>query len=102
VFPALAAVIIGEGGIMPKEADFEVVYSNLAKITHVALEFLVDFKRLDPEHRDVDSAPTLVRVVMNPVIAKAFRDALGENVRRYEEKFGQIPAPPQGSGPVVH
>jgi len=40
--------------------------------------------------------------VMNPVIAKAFRDALGENVRRYEEKFGQIPAPPQGSGPVVH
>jgi hypothetical protein len=39
---------------------------------------------------------------MHPVIAKAFRDALTENVRRYEEKFGEIPAPPQGSGPVVH
>ena len=35
-------------------------------------------------------------------IAKAFRDALAENVRRYEQKFGEIPAPPQGSGSVVH
>ena len=87
---------------MARELDFEVVYANLAKITHVALEFLMDFKRLGPENRDVESAPTLVRVVMNPVIAKAFRDALTENVRRYEEKFGEIPAPPQGSGPVVH
>ena len=87
---------------MAKEPDFEVVYVNLAKITHVALEFLMDFKRLGPENRDVESALTLVRVVMNPVIAKAFRDALAENVRRYEQKFGEIPAPPQGSGPVVH
>ena len=87
---------------MAREPDFEVVYANLAKITHVALEVLMDFKRLGPENRDVESAPTLVRVVMNPVIAKAFRDALAENVRRYEEKFGEIPAPPQGSGPVVH
>ncbi len=87
---------------MARELDFEVVYANLAKITHVALEFLMDFKRLGPENRDVESAPTLVRIVMNPVIAKAFRDALAENVRRYEEKFGEIPAPPQGSGPVVH
>ncbi|HUU54105.1 MAG TPA: DUF3467 domain-containing protein [Armatimonadota bacterium] len=87
---------------MAREPEFEVVYSNLARITHVALEFLMDFKRLGPENRDVESAPTMVRVVMNPVIAKAFRDALAENVRRYEQKFGEIPAPPQGSGPVVH
>jgi hypothetical protein len=87
---------------MPKEPEFEVVYSNLAKITHVALEFLMDFKRLAPETRDIESAPTLVRIVMNPVIAKAFRDALAENVKRYEERYGEIPAPPQGSGPVVH
>ena len=87
---------------MAREPDFEVVYANLAKITHVALEVLMDFKRLGPENRDVESAPTLVRVVMNPVIAKAFRDALAENVRRYEQKFGEIPAPPQGSGSVVH
>jgi hypothetical protein len=87
---------------MPKNPDFPVLYANLAKITHVAMEFLLDFKRMGPESRDVDSAPTLTRVIMHPVIAKALRDALVENVRRYEEQFGKIPAPPKGTGPVVH
>ena len=87
---------------MTREEEFPVVYVNLAKITHVALEFLMDFKRLGPEHREVESAPTLVRIVMHPVIAKAFRDALAENIRRYEEQFGEIPAPPKGAGPAVH
>jgi len=87
---------------MADDQDFEVLYSNLVKITHVALEFLMDFKRLGPESREVDSAPTEVRVIMHPVIAKAFRDALAENIRRYEEQFGAIPAPPTGSTPAVH
>ena len=87
---------------MKSEEEFPVVYANVAKITHVALEFLVDFKRLGPEHREMESAPTLVRIVMHPVIAKAFRDALTENVRRYEEQFGEIPAPPRGTPPPVH
>jgi len=87
---------------MPRDPDFEVIYSNLVKITHVALEFLVDFKRLGPEHQDVESAPTQVRIAMHPVIAKAFRDALTDNVARYEAQFGEIPAPPKGSGPVMH
>jgi len=87
---------------MAQDSDFEVVYTNLVRITHVALEFLMDFKRLGPESREVESAPTEVRVVMHPVVAKAFRDALTENVRRYEEQFGEIPAPPSGSGGVVH
>jgi hypothetical protein len=87
---------------MAAEEEFDVIYTNLVRITHVALEFLVDFKRLGPESREVDSAPTQVRVIMHPVIAKAFRDALAENVRRYEEQFGEIPAPPTGSGPVMH
>ncbi len=78
------------------------MYSNLVRITHAGLEFLLDFKRLGPENREVDSAPTVVRVVLNPVIAKAFRDAMVENVRRYEEQFGEIPAPPKGTGSVVH
>lgn len=87
---------------MAREEEFEVVYANLAKITHVALEFLMDFKRLGPESRDVDTAPTLVRVVMHPVVAKAFRDALAENVRRYEEQLGEIPAPPKATQTDVH
>ena len=86
---------------MADDREFEVVYANLVKITHVALEFLLDFKRLGPENRDVESAPTQVRVVMHPVVAKAFRDALAENIRRYEQQFGEIP-PATGSGPAVH
>ena len=87
---------------MADEREVEAVYTNLVRITHVALEFLIDFKRLGPENRDVESAPTLVRVVMHPVVAKAFRDALAENVRRYEDQIGEIPAPPSGSRGVVH
>jgi hypothetical protein len=34
-------------------------------------------------------------VIMHPMIAKAFRDALAENIRRYEERFGAIPMPQQ-------
>jgi len=87
---------------MAEEEGFPVVYANLVRITHAPLEFLVDFKRLGPENREVESAPTLVRVVLHPVTAKAFRDALAENVRKYEERLGQIPAPPKGAEPMVH
>ncbi len=83
---------------MSQGDDFPVIYANVARITHVALEFLLDFRRLGPEARQVESAPTLVRVVLHPVVAKALRDALVENVRRYEEQFGEIPAMPKGEG----
>ncbi|MFB3882040.1 MAG: DUF3467 domain-containing protein [Armatimonadota bacterium] len=87
---------------MAQEADFEVVYSNVAKITHVAFEVLMDFKRQGPETPNAESAPTLVRVIMHPVIAKAFLDALTENLRKYEEKFGPIPTAPPGADHPVH
>ena len=87
---------------MPKDRDFDAVYSNLVRITHGSLEFLLDFKQLGPEVKDVEAAPTLVRVVLHPAVAKSLRDALAENVSRYEEHFGQIPAPPKGSGPMMH
>jgi len=87
---------------MAKDSDFPVVYSNLVRITHGALEFLVDFKRLGPEFPEVESAPTEVRILLHPVIAKALREALSDNLARYEEQFGEIPAPPKGSGPIKH
>jgi hypothetical protein len=87
---------------MPGDNDFEVIYTNLAKIMHAPLEFLVDFKRLGPEARDVETAPTQVRIVMHPIVAKAFVKALEENIKRYESTFGEIPAPPKGTGALVH
>ncbi len=83
----------------------QVVYSNLVQITHAGIEFLFDFKRLGPEALNPTDAPTLVRVVLHPAVAKSFRDALADNIGKYEEKFGEIPPPPQPSphhDPTVH
>ena len=76
---------------MKDPEEFPVIYANLVRISHAALEFYIDFKRMSPEHPDAEESPTLVRIVMNPFVAKSFRDALTENIRRYEKTFGDIP-----------
>jgi hypothetical protein len=87
---------------MAKDEDFSVIYSNLVRITHGGLEFLLDFKQLSPENKDLETAPTQVRIVLHPAIAKGLRDALADNVARYEQQFGEIPAPPKGATPPMH
>jgi hypothetical protein len=87
--------------IMDSHEEPEVLYANLVKITHAGIEFILDFKRLGPEYQSPESAPTALRVILHPVVAKAFRDALTENVQHYENTFGVIPPAPQpgrGSG----
>jgi hypothetical protein len=86
---------------MKEPEEFPVIYANFVRITHSPLEFLLDFKRVGPESPEAEEAPTLMRIVMNPVIAKSFREALTENVRRYEQNLGAIPPAP-GGGSVVH
>jgi len=87
---------------MAKEGEFAVIYSNLVRITHGGLEFLLDFKQLSPENKDLETAPTQVRIVLHPAIGKGLRDALADNVARYEQQFGEIPAPPKGAGQPMH
>jgi hypothetical protein len=89
---------------MTKE-DFPVVYANLVQIGHSGLEFLLDFKRLSPEAPALKEAPMLVRVILHPAVAKSFRDALADNIGKYEGKFGEIPTPPQSASqhdPTLH
>ncbi|NIM06631.1 MAG: DUF3467 domain-containing protein [Armatimonadetes bacterium] len=81
---------------MDKEM-FPVVYCNLVKITHAGIEFLYDFKRLGPEATTPEDAPTLTRIILHPAVAKSFATALVDNIKKYEEKFGEIPPPPQPS-----
>jgi hypothetical protein len=71
------------------------VYANFAGIGHSHIEFWIDFRRIGPEQREGEHAATLARVIMHPMIAKAFRDALAENIRRYEQRFGEVPMPQQ-------
>jgi hypothetical protein len=65
----------------------EGVYSNLAMIAHSNSEFVIDFIRLMP---GVPKAKVKARIVITPDHAKRLLAALKDNVRRYEDTFGEI------------
>ncbi len=76
--------------------DLEATYSNFALITHSASEIIVDFARVLP---NVPKAKVYARVVMTPMNAKLLYKALGDNLEKFEEKFGEIKTPDQGFAP---
>ncbi len=69
------------------EKEAEGIYSNLAIITHSPAEFVIDFTRILP---GVPKARVHARIVMTPQHAKLLKNALEDNLRKYEEKFGEI------------
>ena len=62
-------------------------YANLALITHSSSEFVVDFIRMMP---GVPKAQLKSRIILTPEHAKSLLFALQDNVRKYEEHYGQI------------
>ncbi len=73
--------------------DLEAAYANFALITHSPSEIVLDFARILP---NVPKAKVYARVVMTPMNAKLLHRALGENLVKYEEQFGEIKTPIQG------
>lgn len=69
------------------------VYANLAGVMHTETEFVLDFLFLQPNQ---PKAKLRSRVVSSPVHTKRLLAALADNVRKYEERFGAIPAGPAG------
>jgi len=69
--------------------DLEGTYSNLAIISHSTAEFIFDFTRLLP---GTPKAKVHARVIMTPQHAKLLLNALGENIRKFEQTFGEIKA----------
>lgn len=65
----------------------EGVYSNLAIITHSHSEFILDFIRMMP---NVAQAKVKSRIILTPQHAKRLMVALRDNLRRYEDSFGEI------------
>jgi hypothetical protein len=64
-------------------------YSNMARISHTPSEMIFDFATMLPgTHPEV-----VARVLMSPMGAKMFLQALTENVARYEANFGPIKVP---------
>lgn len=74
-------------------ADMEGVYANLALITHSPSEVIIDFARLLP---NAPKAKVHARILMTPMNAKLLHRALGENLGKYEEAYGEISTPTDG------
>lgn len=65
----------------------EGTYSNFAIITHSNAEFIIDFVRMMP---GVPKARVKSRIVMTPMHAKRLLMALGDNISKFEDNFGEI------------
>ncbi|MFV0531612.1 MAG: DUF3467 domain-containing protein [Flavobacteriales bacterium] len=65
-------------------------YANLAIINHSPTEFVVDCIQVMP---GMPKAKVRSRIILNPLHAKQLLGALAENVKRYEEIFGEIEQP---------
>jgi hypothetical protein len=73
--------------------DLEAIYSNFAVITHSPSELVVDFARLLPR---MPRSKVYARIVMTPMHAKLLHRALGENLTKFEDKYGEINTPEEG------
>jgi hypothetical protein len=69
------------------EKEAEGVYANLAMIVHSPTEIIIDFARVMPRS---PKARVQARIIMTPMHAKLLHKALGENLKRFEEQFGEI------------
>ncbi|MCU0338788.1 MAG: DUF3467 domain-containing protein [Spirosomaceae bacterium] len=65
----------------------EGVYSNLVMIAHSNSEFVLDFIRLLP---GVPKAKVKSRVILTPEHAKRLLAALKDNIRKFEDNYGDI------------
>lgn len=70
-----------------RDEEAEGIYSNFAVITHSPAEFVLDFIRVLPGAK---KSRVHARVIMAPQNAKALLRALEGNVKKYEDKNGEI------------
>jgi hypothetical protein len=69
------------------ENEAEGAYSNLVLITHSPAEFVFDFARVLPGK---PKAKVYARIIKAPQHAKSFLLALQDNIKKYEEQYGEI------------
>jgi len=69
------------------EESTSVEYSNFVVITHSAAEFVLDYIRILP---GMVKARVKSRVIMSPMHVKTLMFALRDNIKKYEDKFGEI------------
>ena len=69
------------------------VYANQMMVSHTRDEFVLDWVNMFPPEGIVNA-----RVMTSPGHVKRVIRALQENVRQYEERYGEIPETPGPAG----
>jgi len=69
------------------ERESEGVYSNFVLIAHSPSEFIIDFARILP---GLPKAKVFSRIVMTPQHVQMLHNALTDNIKKYEDRFGKI------------
>ena len=62
-------------------------YANFAIVTHSPAEFVMDYVRVLP---GMTKSKVKSRIIMAPIHAKTLMMALQDNIKKYENKFGEI------------
>jgi len=65
-------------------------YANFAVVTHSPAEFVMDYIRVLP---GMTKSKVKSRIIMAPMHAKTLMMALKDNIKKYENKFGEIKIP---------
>ncbi len=72
------------------------VYSNMVNLIHGPYDFTFNFLQVSPP-----TGKVVARIMMSPQHAKAFLNALADNIRKYENSHGEIKvAAPRPGGPT--
>ncbi|MBS4015698.1 MAG: DUF3467 domain-containing protein [Candidatus Latescibacteria bacterium] len=69
------------------EKEAEGIFSNFVLIAHSPSEFIIDFARLLP---GLPKAKVFARILMTPQHTMLLRNALEDNLKKFEERFGKI------------
>ncbi|HIE66168.1 MAG: DUF3467 domain-containing protein [Nitrospira sp.] len=72
------------------DATSQGIYANMALLAHTETEFVIDFVYIQPQ---TPKAKVRARILSSPAHTKRLLMALQDNIRRFEDKFGEIKAP---------
>lgn len=61
------------------------VYANHIGVMHTSDEFVIDFISMLPPEAIVNA-----RIITNPAALKRMFNAIGSNIKKYEERYGEI------------
>jgi hypothetical protein len=75
------------------EKEAEGIYANLCVISHSSSEVILDFARALP---GTPKSRVYARIIMTPQHAKSLLGALGSNLKKFEEQYGEIRSVPPG------